>query len=72
MPQNFVEVSFGPGNRYTEGKNALEDSQKSRANYGAPMFISLGYSWYWGMTVYDGLSLFLGLRLLGGRQTKMG
>lgn len=30
-----MEVSFGPGNRYTEGKNVLEAFQKSTANYGA-------------------------------------
>lgn len=30
-----MEVSFGPGNRYTEEKNVLENSQKSTANYGA-------------------------------------
>lgn len=29
-----MEVSFGPGNGYTEGKNVLENSQKSTANYG--------------------------------------
>lgn len=34
------------------------------------MFISLGYSWCGEMTM-NGLSLSLGLRLLGGRQTEV-
>lgn len=56
---SFVEVSFGPGNRYTEGKNFLEASQKSITNrlqspqVSPTKFISLGYSWYWGMTMND-------------------
>lgn len=45
----FVVVSFGPGNRHTEGKIVLEASQKSTANRGAPGIYSLGHSWCWGM-----------------------